>query len=98
MNCQYCQYCDYELNKTYNWKDTSIYCMNCGHNNHKDEILVTYKYKNKGEHNFYIDSINCKECNFEITVVTAPCGGSYYFNESDISESLLLSQEFIIRK
>lgn len=93
-----CKYCNLEIGKSYVWSDTSIICMNCGYDNHKDSITVTYKWKNKGNHNFSINPIKCQECNWEIFNLTIPCGGSWYFNETDVSESLLLPQEFITRK
>lgn len=94
-----CQYCQYALDTIHTWKDVHIFCYNCGHENPKDTLQVKYKYKNKGEHTFKImNEFKCMACDYDICTLVAPCGGSYYFNESEISESLLVPQEFIIKK
>ncbi len=93
-----CFACDLQIGKIYTF-DFSVTCDNCANYFDLIKVNVFYHFKNKGIHHFKIlDNVYCPECKTQAITASAPCGGSYYFNESDVSESLLLPNEFIINK
>ncbi len=95
-----CEYCNIKIGQEGEFENMIVCCMSCGFQITVGTINTIHKFKNRGEHRFNIVDriIDCPECNSTITYFMAPCGGSYYFNESDVSESLLVPQEFINKK
>lgn len=94
-----CKYCELKIGSAYNFTSSEITCIKCGNNFPSEVKIVKYHLKKDNEHYFdVLDDIYCSECGIKIVEFILPCGGSYYFNESEISESLLLPQEFFIKK
>lgn len=93
-----CKYCDLQIGSECRYNDSHITCEDCGHVFSISNVLIVYKFKNKGIHSFQVlDKMFCPECNLDCKKIVLPCGGSFYFDENEVSKSLVLPQEFIKR-